>query len=645
MHGGDPVVSRKRLLKTALLLVSAFLLVEAALWFHSYRQLSSAREELGPLASRLSLSTLETEALDVPALRRDLDEARGRLTSVRRHLSHDPLLKAAFLVPFLDEQAKALERLVMAAEASTLAGLSAADVLLAYREQEDDPDLTSIQEGIHFLESQADPMASVRLHLDQMTRHRAAIGADLLAPLAGARDELDSAIARLQQLTTGYERARTILPEMLGMSGRRQYLVLAQNDTELFPSGGLISNYGIATFERGQLTDMEFEYFINLFDRWQAQSGEYIEPPDPLRNYLLRHVSWGLGEAGWYPDFPTTARLAASFVEKGGAPPVDGVIALDLQFVEALLRLLGPIMIDEHDVTLTADNLNDTVLELTRGEKNYPGSPGKGFLSDLARKLLTRIFAAPKEQWPDLLVLLDRMSRERHLQLNFASPALQGTAVEYGLAGDIARQPHGDFLLLADTSVNSTKLNLILETEAQVLIRLSPEGSLSRIVYSARNPFPEWEVGRDPRLVSALMHEGVYGSYLRIFALEEAQFLDLRLNGRPDGPEQAGIELGLRAFGRFFPVLPGQKSTLELIYYTPGTVVEQDARYTYRLYIQKQPGPRAMPVTIATSPPPDAVIESIRLDGQNLADESIVRTDLRTDRVLEVVWSVRAGTV
>ncbi len=349
-------------------------------------------------------------------------------------------------------------------------------------------------------------------------------------------------------------------------------------------------------------------------------------------------MSWGLGEAGWFPDFPTTAALASRFVEKGGVAAAEGTIALDLHFVAELLRLLGPLTVTEYGVTITADNLSDTTLELTRDESTVPGAPGKGFLSALAKELLSRVFAAPKEEWVDLIHLLDRMGRERHLQLHFLDRDLQALSVEYGLDGGLA-QTAGDFLFIADTSVNSTKLNLILETEAVLRIGLAPEGAITHLTYAVHNPFPEWQEGRDPLLVSALMHQGVYGSYLRLYVPTQASLIDLRLNGTAVNAEEIGSGLGRRVFGRFFPVLPGASDRLDVIYESTGVVeAVGEGHYAYSLYIQKQPGTLALPLAIRLEAPPGALIETVRLDGFAVEAAPVLRTDLKVDRLIEVVY-------
>ena len=441
----------------------------------------------------------------------------------------------------------------------------------------------------------------------------------------------------LDELITGYERATALLPDLLGFHGARTYLLLAQNNTELFPSGGLISNYGVVTFDDGRVSSMQFEYFGALFRRWQKDSGrEYIEPPLPLKQYLLRNVSWALGEAGWYPDFPTTAQLAKSFVQKGGVSVPDGTIAIDLQFVEALLRLLGPVTVEQYGIRVTADNLNDVTLEQTRDESALPEAVGKGFLSALAGELLESIVATSKDRWVGLIQVMGRMGSERHLQLHFTDPVLQALTTEYGFDGGMVDQP-GDFLMLTDASVSSTKLNLILQNSVDVQIQIEGAAAEATVVYTTTNPFPEWQQGRDPRLVRALMLGGVYGSYLRLYAPPQAQFLDLRVDSQPAGAQQIDIELEKRVFGRFTPVRPGETKTVEFRYRSDG-VVEQlgDGWQRYRLYIQKQPGTRAIPLTMRLHLPPDADVRSVTLDGAEA--EEPIETDLLVDRAIEVIY-------
>ena len=605
-----------------------------------YSDVQAARSSLLSLRDELDLGSLQDSEADVLSTQAQLRDAQVRAASARSFVDGDPLVKLARHLPVLGKQADGLTALVQAAEDSTRAGLTASDVALAFAQQKDNPDLTSVQEALVFLDDQQQPMQNVQAGLNTLRADYAALPGGLIGPLGAAKLQLGDALNKLDSLVTGYDRAQSFLPTLLGYEGQQTYLVLPQNDTELFPSGGLISSYGIATFTNGDLNDMHFEYFQALFDRWQQQSGgEYVAPPAPLANYLKQGYSWGLGEAGWYPDFPTTAGLASDFVQKGGAPATDGTIAIDTYFIRSLLQDMGPVYVPGYDVTVTYDNFQELTLEETRDEWDVPVEQQKAFLSDLSEALLKRIFATPKEQWVDMLAVLQRMAKERHLQIYLNDPQMQALAVDYGLDGSIQQPENSDYLLAADTSVNSTKLNMILDTSLNVDVDLTNDGTAAKtLTYAIHNPFPDWAEGRDPELVARLMFDGVYGSYLRVYALAGSILKDVRFGGQTVGAEAIETEYGYTTFGRYFPVLPGTSASLDVSYETSGVVAADGNLRTYRLYVQKEAGTEATPLTLDLKLPEGARVESLLLDGTPYKGGLKVQTDLRTDRVIEVTY-------
>jgi hypothetical protein len=622
-------------------LILGFALAELATWVFFYFNVTAAKDSLSALKTELDLSTLGDSEGEIIGIRETLNDSEGKLDFAEAHVKRDPLLNVARLVPGVKTQANALRNLVIAGNESRDVAWDASGVLLAYSRQGNDPERNAIQEGIEFIEAQKTPMADVRSGLDRMKGQRADVHGKLVGPLQGAADDLDFAIERLDGLVTGYERAEALLPTVLGFDGSRRYLVLPQNDTELFPSGGLISNYGIAVFNEGRIEDMQFEYFVNLYDRWQRLSGgEYIEPPAALKGHLLRAVSWALGEAGWWPDFPTTAELATDFVYKGGAEPVDGTIALDLQFVEALLDMLGPITVKEYGITVDAKSLSEVTLEQTRDERTVPGAPGKSFLSFLAKDLIERLFNTSNEEWVELVKLLDRMARERHLQLNFIDPELQAIAADYGFDGSL-RMTEGDFIHLTDASLQSTKLNLILENRMTVNVALDITGTARHdLRWRVYNPFPKWQSEHDARLVRALMLQGVYGSYLRLYAPIQSVLTKLSLDGADVGAGEIGQEYDRAVWGRFFTVQPDKTVETGFQYRVPRVVEEDDdGLHVYRLYIQKQPGTRAFPLTVNIDLPDNVEVISMTVNGKEQGFGPI-ETDLRIDREIVVTYQL-----
>ena len=609
--------------------------------FRFYQDLREGRDILRQLEDRVDLQQLNMSEEDAKATLADFKAAERRFESAQSHLARDPLLNVTKLVPFVGRQVKGLEVLVDLGKDSSAVGYEATGVLLEFSTFEGEPEETALQSGLAFLESQAPTIEDVDRGLRALLVRRSDLPGGLIGPLNSAAESFDKATAKLVQLVDGYNKAYSTLPDLLGRNGRRTFLVLPQNDAELLPSGGLISSYAIATFNDARLESIELEYFGTLFDRWQKESGgEYIEPPAPLKNYLKKDFSWGLGEAGWFPDFPTTAKLARMFAAKGGAPETDGVIALDQQFVQGLLTLLGSVEVPAYDVVITSENLVEKTLELTRDDQYEAGTPKKAFLSHLSQALLDQVFAVPKEEWVSLLNLFDEMAKQRHLQIHFEDPALQALMVEYGFDGAIV-ETDGDYVMLADASVNSTKLDMVLEAQAFLEVQLNPDGTATTTLkYEIHNPFDEWRQGRDPELVRKLMLEGVYGSYSRVYTPLGSRLLDVSLNGQTVGIEQIDDELGKRTFGRFFPTLPGETNILAVTYRTP-VVFEAGADVvSYQLYIQKEAGMAAVPLTLRIRLPAGSQLISAWLDGELVESLDVLFTDLATDRVLEVRFSL-----
>src|SRR5690606_1921075 len=136
-----------------------------------------------------------------------------------------------------------------------------------------------------------------------------------------------------------------IAPAMMGFEGQRSYLVLALNNGEILPGGGLVTAAGILSIDGGRFGgDINFEDSTQWLAHWDAQDGGYIEPPGPLRRYLLQQYPWNIAVVNWSPDFSTWSRQALEFFEMVHGPQnADGAMAMDLEVAKRLLQLTGPI--------------------------------------------------------------------------------------------------------------------------------------------------------------------------------------------------------------------------------------------------------------------------------------------------------------
>src|SRR5581483_10424211 len=185
--------------------------------------------------------------------------------------------------------------------------------------------------------------------------------------------------------------------------------------------------------------------------------------------------------------------------------------------------------------------------------------------------------------------------------------------------------PGGDYLMLVDASVNSTKLNAILEQQAELTVQLDAAGAATNTVaIDYFNNLAPWAEGRDPQLVYKLMLGGLYGDYLRVLVPPGSRIAQVRDGEGSVGLEELSREQGLTVFGRFFPLPRDTRDRLSFTYTTPPVVERHGGGMTYRLRLQAQPG-RPIPLSVRVAPPDGMRIRRLLLDGVPQHDASVPR--------------------
>ena len=248
---------------------------------------------------------------------------------------------------------------------------------------------------------------------------------------------------------------------------------------------------------------------------------------------------------------------------------MDGVIGMDFATLEGLLGVLGPRKVEGYGVSVDASNVTEETLFRAR-ETGRPQEESHAFARAVATTVLDGVFGADSARWDELLEALDGEALAKHLFLYASEPGLQRAVQEMGWAGEM-RHPAGDYLMVADASVNSTKLNLVLEESADLKVQLDWAGGARHTLdLRYRNGLPEWARGRDPAAVERLMAGGLYGGYVRVLSPPLARLRDVRVDGESVGAEEVGEEKGTASFGRFVPLPAGAQAGLRFVYDVPG---------------------------------------------------------------------------
>jgi hypothetical protein len=435
---------------------------------------------------------------------------------------------------------------------------------------------------------------------------------------------------------------------VLGYDGPQTYLVLAHDNTEILGTGGFILVYGFLTFDRGRLERLFFDDVGSINPDWPPATNGHIDAPRPLQTYLLGDWPMGLAEASWWPDFPTAAQNAIEIyrTNSGTQKPVDGVIGVNFLTLEELLEVLGPITVEQYGATVTGRDVTEATLVITHPEGTRPWETDRyDFVGYLAEDVIDKTLSAGPSKWAAMLTALRSLGREKNLLLYHGDPAVQEVIADFGWDGGL-RGFDGDYVMVVDSSLRSTKLNLVVQPRIDLNVSIDWEGNATNVVtVSYTNDYSSWAQGKDPRLVRLVTAAGslnVYGDYLRLLVPAGSSLEAVAKGGQPVGAEDTWAESDRSVFARYFVLPLDMTEELAFTYAVPSVVDVSGIAHEYRLLIQKQPGTRPTPLTITVHPPPGLEIASIELDGEELEDKpNQIVTDLREDREVVVKYGPR----
>ncbi len=395
--------------------------------------------------------------------------------------------------------------------------------------------------------------------------------------------------------------AALVAPDLLGADGPRTYLILAQNEDELRPTGGFLTGVGEVRIQSGQLVSVTFRdsYAVDDFSR------PYPEPPEPLRRYMGIDL-WVFRDSNWSPDFPTAARQAIALYRPGTLVRVDGVVALDQYALRELVGALGLLTVEGETVT------QETIIPYIR-RAWAPEEGGltkewwlerKSFMGALAQAAGDRLRKGLVDGRALAQTAL-RLLEEKHLLVYLSNPQAQALLAERNWDGAL-RPGRGDFLMVVDANVGYNKASAKVEEAVIYEVDLSrrPMQATLTLVYTHTAP-AEYPCVPEVRydLVYEQMMDRCYWDYLRVYVPWDVRLLEATRipvpgealwSGEPDSgevtvrPAEEGPFLSLETL---LLLPPGAVQTRSFTWELPesGVVWEGDEG-TYTLRVQKQPG-------------------------------------------------------
>lgn len=408
-------------------------------------------------------------------------------------------------------------------------------------------------------------------------------------------EEFKSRLPLFEELINDSVDYSKFLEDFIGAKGIKKYLILFQNPSELRPTGGFPGTYGVVSFKDGKLQDFKVDDVYNL----DGQLQELIIPP-----VQLQHITpnWGMRDANWFIDFPTSARKISAFFKKESGYDIDGVITFSPQIVARILDIVGPIEMPEYNLTLDSKNLISSLQEEVeyKGDRKQP----KQIIMDLAPKMLKKLYSTDSGKWLDVFNILVSSMEQKDILMYFRDLNLESFSVDKGFSGQVA-DTDSDYLMVTFSNVKGSKTDLVIDSSLKVETTIESgdmkhKVSITRAHNGGKNKY------------------GFYNkqspTYVRVLVPENAEYTGLTGNSRPifepiidytnSGfkkdedlakfeeesytDKETGVtiykEAGKTEYGFWMIINPGETKTVDLEYAVPSSGAG------YQFYVQKQPG-------------------------------------------------------
>lgn len=634
----------RRTFRLRVILIGAFVVITVVVVLFSVlitdatAQLDNAWGGLSRVMNSISGSSgTELTLSDFNRLESSLDELSGRISTARNRMG--------LLGPLLDlnpDWRGANEALVVAEEMSNaaLAMLSGLQPAIDFMVQGDEEELvsTGISSGQRvvelldlgqgrFLEAQNSlRLAEAELDAIDLTN----VSTELLLQIEQLRSYHQQLVGFNNVLLGGSD----ILTTMLGLDEQRTYLVLAQNNDEIRPSGGYVSTYGWFTVDGARIIDFDYN----------PTTATSPNPPevDALANFEV--PSWWIryGEpvyaawdGSWYADFPSTAQMAMDYYNAGGNPqaPVDGVLAIDISGFELMLAAIGEVHVAEYNRVVNTQNFRQVVYDIRAFGEGV--TPHKQFVAAVYQAIFTEWRNLEQSRVPALLGALLEGVQSRHIMIYFADTELNDVVGQLGWNGAQVAAIGHDYLMVVDANLGNKSNNSIIRSLTYD-VTLNADGTANSRL-SLRYDYFDSIAASDPAVDEEYHGPLTYNNLMQVFLPLNTNLLN------QENIESLAIPLDSHM------LLVGESSVAydsserySFEYQTPVVVDSFGMYQRYRLLIQKQAGARLQLANIQITLPENAVFisSSPEPDANYSLERAIIdyRLELDGDIWIEVIY-------
>jgi len=358
-------------------------------------------------------------------------------------------------------------------------------------------------------------------------------------------------IQLIDEGTKGYKEAMAFLPNLLGKDERQRYLILLQNESQIRATGGWATSYGILGIEGGQIREIFVDDIYNADGTLKIQGKTYTPPTSMAK--ALDLPKWSFSLVNWNPDLTETLKASEVFTKDLGiSSRIDGLITMDIAFLQKLLDKWGGIQAPGESEIITSQNIYTKIFDMH--EEFTPGSTQKSsFLANLANEIVKKILSMNIASMVELKDVFISSLDEKHLQATFKNPNAFSFFDKREWAGSLDTK-FNSAPAVVDWNWGGNKANLYLDKNHSLVVDIKNEKNID-FAYT---------LSVENKSTSDIYPYGDYINYERIYIPAEA--VVTKVEGFENNKFDTFRENGFKVIGGWFNTKIKSVSTLQISY-------------------------------------------------------------------------------
>jgi len=421
-------------------------------------------------------------------------------------------------------------------------------------------------------------------------------GDGLFGSLGRARRQFNTLAATTGTRLLNDADAVQVGQRLLGGGGVRHYFVALENDAEMRDQGAILS-YALLTVDNGHVQVTQHGSILTPLQvpGKGASTTLLLKAPasTPIPagtasvfGSILPTETWQSVNAT--ADFDFSAKAMQDMFHQATGQSVDGVIALDVPALAALLRVVGPVTVPDVNVQITADNAGTVILhDLYDSFSVSQQVVRKELLSEVVTEVVNRLSAGTFDPLP-LAQQLATAAAGGHMKVWSGDANEEATLERTGLGGGPGVTRADRTFHLAVENRNATKLDYYVKTAAEQEVTITTNGTAivrtTVIVHNGAPPgaAPSYQLGPDG---FGTTQPGEYWAWVLLWGPSVAN--------QPASVAESGLRLSQTVLDR---VYAGQ--TRQTVFFTVIPNAVRNGKLELRYVPQPRLTPPALSVTV-----------------------------------------------